>query len=155
MKRLLLISTLFSFFIISLQAQEVISSAGEFQEASTGSLSWTLGETITETYRTDLRIITQGFNQSQLSATATYELPGLNFNLSAYPNPASDFIILDTDQMRNLKYQIYSVQGEFISEGKLTSFQTRIDFQTLIPSTYIIRVYENNIPLKLFKIVKL
>ena len=77
-----------AFFLLSNNnAQEVITTAGDYYLASSGSLSWTFGETITETFSTGINALTQGFNQSQLSATATYQLPTLDFNIKAYPNP--------------------------------------------------------------------
>jgi hypothetical protein len=154
MKRLILLSTLSLFLISNNYAQEVITTAGDHHIASTGSLSWTLGEVITETYSIGQNSLTQGFNQSQLSATATYELPGLNFNLKAYPNPTSDYIILETDKVKKMNYHVYNQQGKLIIQSELTDIQTKIDFQEFIPAIYIIKIFENNIPLKQFKIVK-
>ena len=72
MKHFLLLPIFSLFFLSSTNAQEVITTAGDYHSAASGSLSWTLGEVLTETYSTGLNSLTQGFNQSQLSATATY-----------------------------------------------------------------------------------
>ncbi len=154
MKRLVLLSILNLFLLSNNNAQEVITTAGDYYLASSGSLSWTFGETITETFSTGINALTQGFNQSQLSATATYQLPTLDFNIKAYPNPTSNFIILETDKIRKLEYQVFNQQGKLIIQSELSDFQTKIDFQELIPAIYIIKIFENNIPLKQFKIVK-
>jgi len=150
--------TLFSIFCLllstSVNAQEVITTAGDYNTSSTGSLSWTLGEVITETYSDGLNALTQGFNQSQLSATATYELPGLNFKVTAYPNPTSDFIFIEAEQSQDLKYQLFNLNGELVREARLQGFQTKVDFKTLVPATYLIKIYKNSIPIKQFKIVK-
>ena len=154
MKRLVLLSIISLFFISKNNAQDVITTAGDHHATTSGSLSWTLGEAIIETYSTGLNSLTQGFNQSQLSATATYELPGLNFSLNAFPNPTSDFLILETDRAKEMEYQVYNQQGKLIIQSKLTGFQTKIDFQEFVPAIYIIKVFENSIPLKQFKIIK-
>ncbi len=154
MKRLVLLSIISLFLVSKNYAQEVITTAGDHHIASTGSLSWTLGEAIIETYSTGLNSLTQGFNQSQLSATATYELPSLNFNLNAFPNPTSNFIIIETDRVKEMEYQVYNQQGKLIIQSKLTGLQTKIDFQEFVPSIYIIKIFEKKIPLKQFKIVK-
>jgi hypothetical protein len=152
--KLTLLSIFFLLLSSSINAQEVITTAGDYNSTSTGSLSWTLGEVITETYSNGINSLTQGFNQSQLSATATYELPGLKFKITAYPNPTSDFIFIESDQSQSLKYQLFNLNGELVREAKLQGFQTKVDFKTLVPSTYLIKIYENSIPIKQFKIVK-
>jgi len=154
MKRLFLLIFLITTLFSQSKAQNVIASAGDFNTTTTGSLSWTIGEVITETFSTGLNSLTQGFNQSQLSATATFELPGLNFNLNAFPNPTSDFLIIETDRVEKMEYLVFNQQGKLILQSELSGFQTKIDFKTLIPAIYIIKIVENNIPLKQFKIVK-
>lgn len=154
MKRLLILVFFIATLTNSSSGQEVITTAGDYDITTTGSLSWTLGEVITETYSNGLNTLTQGFNQSQLSATATYELPGLNFKLKAFPNPTSDFIIIETDRVQKMDYHIYNQQGKLILQSELTGLQTKIDFQELVPAIYIIKIFENKIPLKQFKIVK-
>lgn len=44
-------------------SQEVVATAGGFFESDNLSLSWTLGETVVETFETDNFILTQGFQQ--------------------------------------------------------------------------------------------
>ncbi|MFU8844174.1 MAG: hypothetical protein ACNA7V_10250 [Bacteroidales bacterium] len=58
---------LFSVFPLYVSAQsvspEVIATAGDYFENSSGSLSWTLGEVMTETFSSGGNILTQGFQQ--------------------------------------------------------------------------------------------
>ncbi len=154
MQRYFILFVFFSFFYMRLSAQEVITTAGDFQLAGTGSLSWTLGETITETYSNGFNFLTQGFNQSQLSATSIHEISGLSYKIEAFPNPTSDFLILQTDQLNDIEYQVFGLRGELIYQDKLYSPETKIDFRRLTPSTYFIKIYQNKGPVKQFKIVK-
>ena len=62
MKVLLLISALL-ITLTSISGQEVISSAGEHQENANGSISWTIGEPISETISGADAQLTQGFQQ--------------------------------------------------------------------------------------------
>jgi hypothetical protein len=46
-----------------MQAQQVISTAGDYYQDENMSLSWTLGETVIETFENDNIVLTQGFQQ--------------------------------------------------------------------------------------------
>jgi hypothetical protein len=66
MKRLFILIPLIAWFLpVSAQtlSPEVISSAGGYFENTDASLSWTLGETVTETFTGTNVILTQGFQQ--------------------------------------------------------------------------------------------
>lgn len=154
MKRLVKLFILSLFFVFSANAQEVISTSGDFHSASTGSITWTIGEVLTETYATGLNYLTQGFNQSQLSATAIEELPGLDLLIEAFPNPTSDYLILQTDQIYPCEYQVFNLLGELVTEGKMIDRQTKIDFRDFVPATYILKIREKDLAIKQFKIVK-
>ncbi len=60
--------SLFIFLAFNLRAQEVsqslISSAGDYFETENISLSWSIGEVVTETFSTNDLFVTQGFQQS-------------------------------------------------------------------------------------------
>jgi hypothetical protein len=60
---LFLIVIAFASLSIQLKAQQVIASAGGYYEGENISLSWTLGEPVTETFSAGGVILTQGFQQ--------------------------------------------------------------------------------------------
>jgi len=53
---------------------EVIASAGDYFTSTNNSMSWTLGECITETYSSVNNTLTQGFQQSTYTITAVTQL---------------------------------------------------------------------------------
>ncbi|MBN2174518.1 MAG: hypothetical protein JW731_10310, partial [Bacteroidales bacterium] len=60
----ILLLSAFPFFAFAQSVSpEVIASAGDYFENSTGSLSWTLGEVMNETFSNGSNILTQGFQQ--------------------------------------------------------------------------------------------
>lgn len=73
MKKKIVISLLFSLviFIRPCMSQSiersVVASAGDYYESANVSLSWTLGEIATETYSSANNILTQGFQQPDIS----------------------------------------------------------------------------------------
>ena len=69
MKKLFLIPVYFVLCSGVSFAQEVISSAGEHFESSSGSASWTIGETIILTLEGDENAVTQGFHQPAIIPT--------------------------------------------------------------------------------------
>ncbi|OYT12300.1 MAG: hypothetical protein B6I19_10015 [Bacteroidetes bacterium 4572_114] len=65
MKKLITFLALITFtvFTLSTNAQQVIASAGGYYEGDNISISWTLGETVIETFEGADIILTQGFQQ--------------------------------------------------------------------------------------------
>lgn len=58
------------------RSPEVVSADGNKYTTATGSLGWTLGKTVTETFTTRDYTLSQNFQQSDLSviSIANYEL---------------------------------------------------------------------------------
>jgi len=152
-KILFTISGLFT-VIVAVQSQEVIATSGDYFENSSGSVAFTIGEPVTATLIKDDKILTQGFHQSEITIETEYILPALEFEITAFPNPANDYVILKADQFEGLHYLLYTIEGEQIQQGLLDSDQTEINFSHFQPSVYLLRVVEGNKDLKTFKIIK-
>ncbi len=69
-----------------------IATSCEFFSNSTYSLSWTLGECVTETFTASGNTLTQGFQQSLYVVTSINQLTIEGISVKAYPNPVSDLI---------------------------------------------------------------
>ncbi len=141
----------------SLTAQQVISAAGGSGSGQGVQVSWTLGETVIETFTGNQNILTQGFHQTRLVVTAVdpLEYPGLN--LLVYPNPVSSVLRLECSGTETWK----ATCRLYHSDGKLMLFQQTgtlpgmIDMGNYAPGFYFLKVSrENGEHLKTFKIVK-
>ncbi len=152
-KILFTISGLFT-VIVAVQSQEVIATSGDYFENSSGSVAFTIGEPVTATLIKDDKILTQGFHQSEITIETEYILPALEFEITAFPNPANDYVILKAEQFEGLHYYLFTMEGGQILEGLLVSDQTEINFSLLTPSIYFLKVIEGNKELKTFKIIK-
>jgi hypothetical protein len=153
--KLLIWLCLLWFISIPLQAQEVITSSGGYGTSASAKVSWTIGEPVTETVTGTNNILTQGFNQGELTITNIKpEFPGLS--LRAYPNPASDHlrIVAGGIDYENLRFVLFDINGKSIVENIFTGIETDIPISNLIPSTYFLKVYQNKTELAIFKIVK-
>ncbi len=142
---------------ITVYAQEVVSTAGCYGETSSGSLSWTVGEAVVETITDGSNSLTQGFQQSRLVVTAIHELPGLDFTISVFPNPASDFLTVKVeknDKLTHLMYLMYDINGKLLLQKMFEGKEITIFMRHFKPSTYILKVTEDNKEVKTFRIIK-
>lgn len=119
-------------------AQEIISSGGDYLENSFGSLSSTLCEPINETFAGTQNVITQGFQQSKFTIVMVYQIPDLQYSITASPNPVRDYVKLTviSDQKFKFRYDIYDNKGNLVRREQFEEEETTISVSGLIPSTY-------------------
>ena len=74
--------------------------------------------------------LTQGFQQGTLTITQIEEKRADMVNLTVYPNPVQDKLIIKSigTENKNIKYDIYTVDGKFITKAKINSSDEVIDF---------------------------
>ncbi len=132
---------------VSVKAQqlEVVAASGDFYKNSSGSLSWTLGEAAIETLSESNYILTQGFQQSKITVTSVNELPGLDFTISVFPNPASDFLTVKVeknDGFTGLMYHLYDINGKLLLLKQPEGNETTISLSNFNPSIYFLEVIQ-------------
>lgn len=169
MKYLLIISTNFWLFVLFLTgtgtttAQQVVSTAGDYTGNSAVQMSWTIGEVVTTTVNSEDNILTQGFHQSRITITAIDKLIDLGFGISAFPNPASESVILRFDHMpdkqtdwlgKDYYFQLYDLSGKLLIYKHIEDMETVILMASFIPSTYFLKIIKNNKEIRTFKIIK-
>jgi hypothetical protein len=139
-----------------LLAQEVIATAGSTLSNSNGSISFTIGESVANTLTKGDKTITQGFQQANISVSMVNELKDLFFNISVFPNPASNVLILkiSKDDVTGIQYLLYDILGKLLLQKKLESNETSVPVNQLAKGLYILKVQEGMKELKTFKIIK-
>ncbi len=157
MKRKLLFTLLLSVLCIGAMAQphEVVSASGASFKQSTGYITHTIGEVMTQTLTTTGQVLTQGFLQTGLPkmwAVAVEDLP--DFSMSVFPNPVHDLLIMQVELLQDMQYTLHDVTGVLIQRGLVLNERTEIDFSYLSPAIYILRVFDNNQQFRIFQIVK-
>jgi hypothetical protein len=139
MKKITILIVSIALFGQIMQAQsierDVIGSSGEAVSNNAGTLSYTLGETITLTSTDDK--LTQGFQQTNEDATvSTIDLTKYTDDIVAYPNPAISYLKLRSSKsLMNYNFSIVDMQGKVVKQGSITSDST-IDVSDLACSTY-------------------
>ena len=134
--------------------QEVISSGGNYDETSSGSLSWTIGEATTETVSDGTNTLTQGFQQSNLTVTEIKNSNLENVNITLYPNPTTDLVILETNNITDLDFKIYSTNGKLLKTEKVNNTETQIFFTEYSSGIYFLTISNTKKQIKTFQIIK-
>jgi len=155
MKNYLLI-LLIALCATSLQAQEVVTTAGSYGETTSGSLSWTIGEPVIETITDGTNTLTQGFQQSKLTVTTINDLKVPGIEMFVYPNPTNSFLSIEVkaDKQRDLLLSLFDLNGRLILQKKMTENKQTIKMQNYKPATYILKVTEANKEIRTYQIVK-
>jgi len=143
------------FYFFGYNAQEIISTQGDYFTNGTGSLSWTIGEPITETYSSASNDLSQGFQQTELQATLVEEAI-IDITVQIYPNPVSDFLNISIDQQKiNHSFLIFDAQGKLLKNEVILSSSSIIDFSLYTKGIYFLKIQNKDKQLiKTYKIVK-
>jgi len=152
------IATVLSFSSVKAQTTkpDIITTTGDyFSNVTTGSLSWTLGEPVIETYSGGGNILTQGFQQSRYNVTAVEDVTKPSVNIGVYPNPFASAFTISTDASNPLHARVIDLSGKVICEKNITTSQTQINLGTLSDALYLLKVYDNSgTIIKTFKLEK-
>ena len=163
MKNPLLFTVLLAFTLslTSSLAQEVIPAAGGNGTGSGGSVNYSIGQLFYKIYPGTDGSVAEGAQQPwEISvATGIQEAVGINLVVSAFPIPATDFLILRVENFdfENLEYFLYDVSGRLLKGGKVTSSETTISMTILVPAVYFLKVIRTSPSyqeVKTFRIIK-
>lgn len=105
-------------------AQEVASSGGDYFENSSGSVSLTIGEPISETFSNSQTIATQGVQQSPLTIVSETDLfEEMGISIKVYPNPTSDKFQVEVSNPSTVSYILSNSDGKMVNSGNIRSSQ--------------------------------
>ena len=158
MKRLLLIVVVV--FVKTAMAQsiapDVIATSGTSFNDGTSQLDWTLGEPVTATFSTGSDILTQGFHQPNLLATAINNME-TDYSVLVFPNPSIDYIQL---QFQNLKetvtVELMSSEGMLLQSKEVDSTnELQLDMSKYAAGTYLLSVKDSHSKVKTYQVIKL
>jgi hypothetical protein len=141
-----------------IQAQEAVLSTGGEASGSGGSVSYSVGQMAYITHTGTNGSVSEGVQQAyEISHVSSIEEANeIELVTSVYPNPTSDCITLKVKDydIYNLSYQLYNINGELVKSQSVYSKNTIVDMNQLTPSNYFLRLIQNNIEVKTFKIIK-
>ena len=138
--------------------KQVENATGGNTSGSGGSVSYSVGQIVYTTNTETNGSVAQGVQQPyEISiVTELEEAKSINISVTAYPNPVSEYLILDVKdfEISNLLFQLYDMNGRLLKTIKITSNQTKIVINNLVSAHYFVKVIQNNTLIKEFKIIK-
>jgi hypothetical protein len=106
---------------------DVIGSAGTYVASVSGSMSWTIGEVMTETYSSGGNSFTQGFQQPDTTGILSVRDFPME-NISIYPNPVADNLTIDfANAPGDHVICIYDMTGQLISQETISYGAQRME----------------------------
>lgn len=160
MKKLVLLTFVIIPIIVSAQVsleRQVIASGGSHLVSGNLQLSTTIGEPVVATSITGTIILTQGFQQSETQIVG-FEIPELNVDVLAYPNPTGHSVTLriGTDQNIDFNIEFMDMTGRIVLPPDHITVNNQIvriyDFSGLAAGNYLISLKSNN---QLFESIKI
>ena len=146
--------------ITGLHAQETISSGGGNASGSGGSVSYSIGQVLSD-YQTGVNgSLSQGVQQPYeiWIMNGLEEFADITLDYRAYPNPATDFILLKVDNnnipLSTLTLFMYDLNGKLIKSLKVNDIETIIHMENYKPAVYYLKVIQGSKEVKTFKIIK-
>lgn len=132
--------------------RSVIAAAGNTATSGNVTLSSTIGESFTNKLSSANNIITQGFQQANITVARLSEGEGesesfankslLNQSgeiaLNIFPNPTTDFVNITSESTEQITLTVLDASGKLIQQLQHTAQQTEIDFTQLNAGTYFI-----------------
>ena len=157
-KILLCFLFLISFSITALQAQSVNSTSGGNATGSGGSVSYTVGQIAYSSLSGSNGKVTQGVQQPyEISVVTTNaNTKGINLECTVYPNPTKGLVklIVETFDHENIRFRLYDINGVLLQDKKVENRETEISLENITSSVYFLKIINNNLEVKVFKIVK-
>ncbi len=147
-----------SFFFSTVTAQESVNATGGNASGTGGTVTYSVGQLVYQTHTGTDGSVAEGVQQPyEISViTAIEETQGISLSAKAYPNPATDYLILIIDDFdtSDLSYRLYDMRGKLLQNEKITGNQTIITMSNLFPANYFVKILQGNIEVKTFKIIK-
>lgn len=149
---------LFSAGMLTMQAQSTIPASGGNASGSGGTASYTVGQVVYTTSTGGNGSVAQGVQHPyEISVmTGIDDAKDISLEIIVYPNPASDYVKLKVKnlEIENLSYKLYNLNGSILLDSEIHAEETDISMQTLLSSTYVLKVIQGQKEVKTFKIIK-
>lgn len=152
-----ILSVLLLWIGLKAQAQALITSTGGNVSSSGGSVSFSVGQIVYKTNTSSIGSAAPGVQQPyEISILQGIEDNSINLNLNVYPNPTSNFLILNAGntEFSTLNFELYDISGKLIESRKMISNSEAIAMENLPVDTYFLKIKNINNESKIFKIIK-
>ncbi|MFD2826829.1 T9SS type A sorting domain-containing protein [Leeuwenhoekiella polynyae] len=143
---------------IGLDTQFVnMGASGGNLKSDKGSVSFSVGQVFFHYLNNSQTTILAGVQQPVASEVFLgTEKPEHNVSILAYPNPITDFLILEIKDFNNpnITYTIFDQNGSRVQHEVIKTGKTKIACQRLQAAAYFVIIMNNNKLIKTFKLLK-
>jgi len=152
----LIIMLLLAGCLTGVSAQEAVLVAGGNAAGSGGKVSYSVGQIAYTSQAGSNGSVSQGVQQSYEITNVGIENANINLEMSAFPNPTDDNLILTINDIEfsNVKFKLVDATGKFLLEKKITDNQTTIDLSNYSSGIYFLNIQKGKSEIKSFKIIK-
>jgi hypothetical protein len=140
-----------------LWAQKGPVSSGGQATGSGGTVSYSIGQVDYLSQSGSNGALTQGIQQPyEIQILTGIENAGIALSCKVYPNPASDFLLLQLSGLttEHMRYALFSIDGKLITQHQITDNTTEITLAGLPNSAYLVKIFNSDEAVKTFKISK-
>lgn len=158
MKYIILSIVFFLLCLEGMQAQESVNATGGNFSGNGGTVSYSIGQVVYQTYSASNGSVAQGVQQPyEISTISGIDIPEIVLQFSAYPNPTADVLNLAIGNYdhEKLAFQLFDVAGRLVQEQTISEVNTVIDMDRLPTATYYLNIIDNQKTIKTFKVIKI
>ena len=153
----LVLTLFFSSAVLTLNAQEIVTTSGLNASGAGGTISYSVGQvSVAQNTGTEGSVI-EGVQQPYIiDPTVGSEIANINLKLATYPNPTSDEIIMTAEDLdlENFSYQLLSNEGKVLISKASIESTNNISLQSFPANIYLLNIYRDQIIIKSFRIIK-
>lgn len=137
-------------------SQDVIGTSGDHFVGGGAQISWTIGETVTETYTVSNSLLTQGFHQPEIMSVTSVDELDLMTEVRIYPNPVFESLNLEFGYIEDSYiYNIHDTNGKLLYSSSRSNLHHQvIDMSNYPHGNYILKIIFDQSNPKTYKIVK-
>ncbi|WP_196889626.1 T9SS type A sorting domain-containing protein [Aureivirga sp. CE67] len=137
-----------------LHAQENSSASGGEATGDGGVSSYTVGQVVYTSNTGTNGSVEQGVQQPYDISVINVNEIAIDLELSVYPNPTKNYLVLESKDTDNLNFQLIDVIGNVIENRKVNSESLNINLEKHPAAIYFLKITKNNQLVKTFKIIK-
>ena len=153
----LVLMLFFSSAVLTLNAQEIVTTSGLNASGEGGTISYSVGQvSVAQNTGTEGSVL-EGVQQPYIiDPTVGSEIANINLKLATYPNPTSDEIIMTAEDLdlENFSYQLLSNEGKVLISKASIESTNNISLQSFPANIYLLNIYRDQIIIKSFRIIK-
>lgn len=153
MKKITLASSFAFLSLLGFSQQNTVSTGGN-ASGSGGSVSYSVGQIDYSSNQGSNGTINQGVQQPFEFYLLEID-EGLSLNVSLFPNPTNEFIVLQFENFTNdMSFSLYDMNGKIVVENTIKSAKTEIDMREFARGTYHLAIKNSMNTVQSIKIIK-